>query len=488
MHRGSYDSLCFYVSESLENEEHRTTIDNNVKGIIMKSENGLMTTGNIYKKIAIFAIPLLLGNFFQLMYNTIDSVVVGNYVGKSALAAVGASTPIINLLIAFFQGLATGAGVIVSRYYGARKVEEESKAIHSFLLFSILFGIVLTIFGYFMSPYILRWIGTQSDYYADADAYLSIYFLGAIFVTVYNAGTGILQAVGDSKSPLYFLIATSILNVFLDLYFVRNLNMGVAGAAWATIISEGVSMILVLAVLFSTKKEYKVHFNKLKIDKEILLTIVRIGIPSGVQGMIVSFSNLIVMAYINSFGSAGVAGYSCANKIDNFMGLPVNSLMLATTTFCGQNLGAKKFDRVKDGVKASIIMSVSIVVTLGVFAFVFSNDLMKIFNSEADVIENGTIILRVMCPFYIFLCFHQMFSGALRASGRSSVPMVTSIASFVIARQIYLALVIPHATSISVIGWGYSWTWGLAAVLTSSYYFASHWLKIEEKRAGYNEH
>lgn len=188
----------------------------------MRESKGLMTSGNIYKKIALFAIPLLLGNFFQLMYNTIDSIVVGNYVGKEALAAVGASTPIINLLIAFFQGLATGAGVVVSRYYGARKQEDESKAIHSFLLFSILFGIALSIVGYFISPIILRMMNTPSDYYTDADGYLAIYFLGATFLIVYNAGTGILQAVGDSKNPLYFLIATSILNIFLDLLFVKG--------------------------------------------------------------------------------------------------------------------------------------------------------------------------------------------------------------------------------------------------------------------------
>lgn len=453
----------------------------------MSKESGLMTTGNVYKKIALFALPLLLGNFFQLMYNTIDSVVVGNYVGKAALAAVGASTPIINLLIAFFQGLATGAGVVVSRYFGARKVNEESAAIHTFLLFSILFGIALLLFGYFMSPMILKWIGTQSDYYNDAEAYLSIYFLGSIFLTVYNAGTGILQAVGDSKNPLYFLMATSVLNIFLDLFFVHNLNMGVAGAAWATIISEAVSMFLVLFVLLGTKKEYKVSISKLRMDKEILKKIVEIGVPAGVQGMIVSFSNLIVMAYINRFGSSGVAGYSCANKIDNFLGLPVNSLMLAITTFCGQNLGAKEFKRVKEGVRASLVMSIGIVVSLGVIVFTFSNSIIQIFSPDPDVIKNGTIILRIMCPFYIFLCFHQMYSGALRASGRSSIPMITSIASFVIARQIYLAIIIPTSTDISVIGWGYSWTWVLAASLTSIYYFSSNWLKLEEKKAGYEE-
>lgn len=443
----------------------------------MSESKGLMTSGNIYKKIALFAIPLLLGNFFQLMYNTIDSIVVGNYVGKEALAAVGASTPIINLLIAFFQGLATGAGVVVSRYYGARKQEEESKAIHSFLLFSILFGIALSIVGYFVSPVILRMMNTPSDYYNDADGYLAIYFLGATFLIVYNAGTGILQAVGDSKNPLYFLIATSILNIFLDLLFVKGFGMGVDGAAWATIISECISMLLVINLLMRTKNEYKVTLKNLKIDFSILKQIVEIGVPAGLQGMIVSVSNVIVMAYINQFGSSGVAGFSCSNKIDNFMGLPVNSLMLAITTFVGQNLGARQYERVKQGVRAALVMSISIVVTLGVFVFLFSDSLMRIFTIDMDVIEDGTIILRIMCPCYIFLCFHQVYSGALRASGRSSVPMITSIIAFVVMRQIFLAVAIPLYHHISIIGIGYSFTWAMAALMTGIYYFTSNWLQ-----------
>ena len=443
----------------------------------MRESKGLMTSGNIYKKIALFAIPLLLGNFFQLMYNTIDSIVVGNYVGKEALAAVGASTPIINLLIAFFQGLATGAGVIVSRYYGARKQEDESKAIHSFLLFSILFGIALSIVGYFVSPIILRMMNTPSDYYTDADGYLAIYFLGATFLIVYNAGTGILQAVGDSKNPLYFLIATSILNIFLDLLFVKGFGMGVDGAALATIISECISMLLVINLLMRTKNEYKVTLKNLKIDFSVLKQIIVIGVPAGLQGMIVSVSNVIVMAYINQFGASGVDGFSCSNKIDNFMGLPVNSLMLAITTFVGQNLGARQYERVKQGVRASLVMSISIVVTLGIFVFLFSDSLMRIFTSDMDVIEDGTIILRIMCPCYIFLCFHQVYSGALRASGRSSVPMITSIIAFVLMRQIFLAVAIPLYHHISIIGIGYSFTWAMAALMTGIYYFTSNWLQ-----------
>ena len=449
---------------------------------VMKENKGLMTSGNIYAKIALFAIPLLLGNFFQLMYNTIDSIIVGNYVGASALAAVGASTPIINLLIGFFQGLATGAGVVVSRFFGARRVEDLSKAVHSFIVFALIVGIILGIAGCFGSSYILRWIGTKPDYYADAESYLFIYFIGAVFLTLYNAGTGILQAVGDSRHPLYFLVATSIINIILDIVFVRFMDMGVSGAALATIIAEAISMVLVLRLLLCAKAEYKLSLRKLGLNLPILRQIIEIGVPAGVQGMIVSVSNIIVMAYINSFGAAGVAGFSCANKIDNFLGLPVNSLMLATTTFCGQNLGANNFERVRKGVRAALIMSISIVVSLGVVAMMFSDQLMSIFTDDASVIHNGTLVLRTMCPFYTFLCFHQVYSGALRASGRSSLPMITSITSFVVIRQIFLALFTAGA-DITVIGWSYSITWGIAAMLTGICYFGSGWLKKEETRA-----
>lgn len=447
-----------------------------------KQQKGLMTSGNIYEQLIFFSIPLLLGNFFQLMYNTIDSVVVGNFVGSTALAAVGASTPIINFMIAFFMGLATGAGVVVSRYYGARKPDDVHKSVHTFLAFSILFGIALSIAGVLLAPYFLRWMSTPDDTLPEAVSYLVIYFTGNVFVTVYNAGTGILQAVGDAKTPLYILIFTSIMNVFLDLFFVITLQMGVAGAAWATIISEAVSMCLVIYVLMKTNKEYKVHLNKLKIEGRYLKEIVKIGVPAGLQGMVVSVSNVIVMSYINGFGSASVAGFSSANKFDNFLGLPVNSFALAITTFVGQNLGAKKYDRVKKGVHATLILSIVTVILLGSVVFAFADQCISFFSQDPEVIHAGATCIKVMCPFYFALCLHQVYSGALRASGRSSVPMVTSIMAFVVIRQIFLAIVLQLNHNIAVVGWGYSLTWILAASFTAFYYFTSHWLQVEESR------
>ena len=449
----------------------------------MSENRGLMTSGSIYKKIVLFSIPLLLGNFFQLMYNTIDSVVVGNAVGKTALAAVGASTPIINFMIAFFMGLSSGAGVVVSRYFGGRKNDEVGRTVHTFMLFSVIFGLLLSLIGILIAPFALRWMSTPEDTIRQATLYLQIYFAGNVFVTVYNAGTGILQSTGDSRHPLYFLIATSVLNVFLDLFFVAVLKMGVAGAALATILCQLASAVLVVWIMMKSDKAIRLIPSRLKIDMELLSQIVRIGVPAGMQGMVVSVSNVIVMAYINGFGSASVAGFTCANKFDNFLGLPVNSFALACTTFVGQNLGAKQYARVRRGVIASLILSIATVVSLGVIVLIYAPQCISFFSKDPEVIEVGSKCIRCMCPFYFALCIHQVFSGALRASGRSSVPMVTSIVSFVIIRQIFLAVVLKLTRDITVVAYGYSFTWCLAAALTAFYYFFSRWLAKEEARA-----
>ncbi|MEG0240091.1 MATE family efflux transporter [Anaerorhabdus sp.] len=435
-----------------------------------------MTTGSIWKRILFFAIPLLLGNLFQLLYNTVDSVVVGQYVGKTALAAVGASNPLINLIIGFFMGVAVGAGVIVGRHFGANRKEELGVTVHTFVTFSLIFGVVLMIIGYFMSPIFLEWMKTPADVLPQAVEYLQIYFLGVIFVTIYNAGTGILQAIGDSKRPLYFLGVASIINIILDLLFVRSFNMGVAGVAWATLIAQAISAILVLVVLLMSKESYQLRLNKLRIHIPTLIQIVKIGIPSGLQNMIVSFSNVVVQSYVNNFGAAAIAGFSSANKFDNFIALPINSFALAITTFSAQNMGALKFDRVKKGVNTTIIMGIISVIVLGVPLWMFADIAVEIFSREADVIAAGASMIRIMIPFYFALTFHQVYSGALRAGGYTIVPMLTSIISFVFLRQIYLSIAMPIFNHIDIVAWGYSLTWTCAAVFTSLYYHFSHWL------------
>lgn len=435
-----------------------------------------MTTGSIWKRILFFAIPLLLGNLFQLLYNTVDSIVVGQYVGKTALAAVSASTPLINLIIGFFMGVAVGAGVIVGRHYGARRSNELSITVHTFTLFSILFGVVLTLFGYFLSPWLLELMNTPANVMPQAVEYLQIYFLGVLFVTLYNAGTGILQAIGDSKRPLYFLGVASVINIILDLYFVTQLNMGVAGVAWATLIAQGVSSVLVIITLMISKENYKLEIKKLRIHGPTLVQIVKIGIPSGLQNMIVSLSNVIVQSYVNGFGAAAIAGFGSANKFDNFIALPINSFALAITTFSAQNMGANKIDRVKKGVNTTILMSILSILILGIPIWIFADVCVEIFSTDPDVIVAGAAMIRIMIPFYIALVFHQVYSGALRASGLTIVPMITSIVSFVFMRQIFLWIAMPMFNSIDIVAWGYSVTWTLAAILTSTYFHFANWL------------
>lgn len=440
-------------------------------------KKGLMTEGSIAKQILFFSIPLLIGNMFQLLYNTIDSLVVGRYVGKVALAAVGASSPLINLLVSFFMGLSVGAGVIISRYFGAKKDDDLKQSTHTFVVFSFVCGVVLSVFGIFFSKYFLVMMKTPVDVLQSASEYLEIYFLGSIFVCLYNAGTGILQSVGDSKRPLYFLGISSIINIVLDLIFVRNFNMGVVGVALATFIAQAVSCILIMFVLFKSKENYGLDFKNLKINFFVLKDIIRIGIPAGLQGVIVSYSNVVVQAYVNNFGSAAIAGFSSATKFDNFLALPVNSFALAITTFSGQNLGSKLYDRVRHGVNITLAMSISIVVFLGIFVIIFADNCIMLFSNDIDVIKNGAQFIRIMCPFYIALCVHQVYSGALRASGRSVIPMVISVLCFVFIRQIFLSVFMNIYKNMAIVGFGYSVTWTLAGIISFIYYHTSKWIE-----------
>ena len=440
-------------------------------------QRGLMTSGVIWKELLLFSIPLLLGNLFQLLYNTVDSIVVGNFVGHKALAAVGASTPLINMLIGFFMGVAAGAGVLVSRFFGARKLEELHIAVHTFVAFTFLFGVLMMVAGITLTPLFLQWMGTPADIMDMAVLYLRIYFLGIIPTMLYNSGAGILQAVGDSRRPLCFLTIASVLNIILDLVFVIQLNMGVAGVAWATLIAQTVSCILVAVTLLRSKESYQIIPKKIRIDKPMLMQIVRLGIPSGLQQMIVSFSNVLVMSYVNRFGSAAIAGFSSANKFDNFLGLPVNSFMLAITTFVGQNMGAKQIERVKKGINTCMFMGIGIVIAIGIPAYLFSDLCIRMFSQEADVIYYGSWMMRTLVPFYSILNIAQVLTGAVRGTGNTTVPMLINVFYYCIIRQVFLAVAMMFVNSIVVVFWSYPLTWTLSAVTLFIYYKRGSWLK-----------
>ncbi len=445
-----------------------------------KSKSGLMTEGSIVRQLILFSIPLLIGNLFQQLYNTVDSIIVGNYVGSEALAAVGTSTPLVNLLIGFFMGVAAGAGVIISRYFGARKKEELTLAVHTFAAFTIIFGVLMTVIGIALSPFFLRLIQTPENIFSDADAYLRIYFAGILFTMIYNSGSGILRAVGDSKRPLIFLIVSSVINVVLDLVFVINFDMGTAGVAWATLIATAVSSILVVIVLLQSKEDYRLIPSKIKVDRSMLGQIIRIGIPSGLQQMIVSFSNTLVQSYVNRFDYAAIAGFSSANKFDNFLSLPAQSFSLSITTFVGQNLGAKQLERVKRGVLICTIMSIIVVTSIGIPAYLFAEECIRVFADDAEVIRVGSTMMRTVIPFYFALCINQVLTGAIRGAGITTVPMMTAIFSFCIVRQIFLAVTMPIFNTVDLVFWSYALTWALCSVLLLIYYRKGHWMKRYE--------
>lgn len=442
-----------------------------------KSNNrGLMTEGVIWKELLLFSIPLLLGNLFQQLYNAVDSVVVGNYIGAQALAAVGSSAPVINLLISFFMGLAVGAGVIISRYFGACCKEELQIAIHTSLALTFTAGIAMTVIGVLISPYVLEWVGTPNDVMDSSVLYLRIYFLGILSVMVYNMGSGILRAVGDSKNPLYFLIVSSVTNILLDMLFVIVFHMGIAGVGWATLIAQTISAILTMLLLMRTKEEYQVKLKHIRFNRHMLYEIVRLGLPSGLQNAIVSFSNVIVQSNINAFGSLAMAGCGSYTKIDGFAILPVMSYSMALTTFTGQNMGAKKYDRVKQGAKTGILMSVLTIVCISALLLILGPNVLAIFSSDPTVINYGLYMMHILAPGYIFLAISHAFNGIIRGAGITTVPMIVMVTCWCGLRMAWILTSVPLFHDIGVVFMGWPITWIASALWLFLYYRKGSWM------------
>lgn len=436
-----------------------------------------MTEGVIWKELLLFSVPLLLGNLFQQMYNAVDSIVVGQNLGAHALAAVGSSAPIINLLVSFFMGISVGAGVIISRYFGARNKDMVQDAVHTSMSLTIISGLALTVIGVFLSPYILEWVGTPSDVMANSVLYLRIYFLGVLSVMIYNMGSGILRAVGDSKNPLYFLIISSVTNVILDIVFVVYFHMGIEGAAWATLISQTISAVLVVILLCRTKQDYQLRLKDIKCHKDMMVEIIRIGLPSGIQNAIVSFSNVIVQSNINAFGSLAMAGCGSYTKIDGFAILPVMSFSMAFTTFTGQNIGAKKFDRVKKGAKTGIIMSVITTVIISALLLILGPYVLSIFSDDTRVINYGLRMMYILAPFYIFLAVSHSFNGIIRGAGVTTIPMIVMVTCWCGLRMLWILTSVPIFHNINVVFMGWPITWFASSLWLFLYYRKGTWLK-----------
>ncbi|MGN1181849.1 MAG: MATE family efflux transporter, partial [Faecalibacillus sp.] len=436
----------------------------------MKGKALDLTKGSIVKAIILFSIPLLIGNLFQQLYNAVDSYVVGNYVGTNALAAVGASTPIINMLIGFFMGISTGAGVVIAQYFGAEDIKRMKRAIHNSIALTIVMGIALTIIGLLFTDPLLNAIGVPKEVFSQASLYLSIYFWGLIFMMIYNMGSGILRSVGDSQRPLYFLIFSSIVNIILDFLFVKGFGWGVAGAGYATLIAQAISAVMIMFILIKTNENYQVVLKEIGFDKDILKRIIKIGLPTGFQQSIVSLSNVIVQSYINVYGSAVIAGYSVTVKIDGFVNLPLQAFNMAVTTFVGQNIGAKQYDRVKKGAYLTTFLAM---MTIGIFVvimYLFGRDFIALFNQEKEVIEAGRLMQLVFLPFYIFLPINQVINGVLRGAGRSTVPMYVMVFSFVVLRQLYLFVVTQLTSDLAYIFFAWPITWIICSIIFIIYF------------------
>lgn len=429
-----------------------------------------MTSGSTWPLLVRFALPLLAGNLFQQLYNTVDSIVVGNYVGKEALAAIGSTTSLINTLVGFFMGLATGASVVISQYFGARDIPNLRKTVHTMMAGTLILAVVFTGIGVACSPFMLRLMATPDDVMEGATVYLRIYFEGLAALMIYNIGSGILRAVGDSKRPLVFLVVSSLVNVVLDLVFVIVFHWGIAGVAYATIISEAISALMVLFVLMHTKECYQLRVRELRVDGPILKRISAIGLPAGIQQAITAFSNVFVQAYINNFGSSCMAGWASYSKIDQFVLLPMQSMALASTTFAGQNYGAKNLKRAKHGVDVSLGLAAAITAILIIPIMIFARELVSMFNHEPDVLYYGSFFLRVSSPFYVLCCVNQVYAGALRGFGKATVPMVIMLGSFVLFRQIYLFIVTHITDSFYPVSVAYPVGWIVCSIIMSVYY------------------
>lgn len=458
------------------------------KGLINVSEESisvkkqeLMTEGTIWKKILIFAVPLIIGNLLQQMYSTIDSIIVGHYVGKSALAAVGSSTSIINLLIAFSQGASVGAGVVISQYMGARDKKSVHSAVHTAAAVAVLLGLFLTLAGVLMSGQLLVWMQTPDDVINDSTLYLRVYSAGLVFNVVYNMATGIMNAAGNSKRPLIYLGAASVTNIVLDMLFIAVGGMGVEGAAIATDVSQAVSCVLAMIYLFRVDADYRISPKDMHINGHMLSKIIKIGLPTGIQSMVISLSNIIIQSSINSFGSTQMAGFGAYMKVDGFNILPVLSISMAVTTFVGQNYGAGRIDRVKKGAAVTVVMGLIYTALTGILLLTFSEPIMRLFTDDADIIAAGELAMKYFCPYYMLLSILNVLAGTVRGAGKSVPPMVILLFAMCVFRVLWIKLVLPHYNTIDVVYMVYPVSWVIGAALMALYTWKGKWLPVKSE-------
>ena len=438
----------------------------------VKTTTRNMTEGSIAGQVILFALPLMLGNVFQMLYNTVDSIVVGNFVGTQALAAVGSTTMIVNMMVFFFNGFSTGAGVVIANYFGARNLKALHKAIETTMAATFVLSVLFTLAGVAAVRPMLRFMATPEDVLGEATTYLQIYIGGISGLLIYNMGSGILRAVGDTMRPLYFLVMTSVLNILLDLLFVLGFHCGIEGVAWATVLSQFISALLILALLTRSDDIYRLSWHDLRIDRAILGSIFAIGLPAGIQSVITAFSNVFVQSYINFFGSSCMAGWSCYNKLDQFVMLPMQSMSMAATTFVSQNIGAGREERANRGTVITVSMAVSVTAVIVALLCLFAAPAVGLFSPDESVIAYGVLFIRANCFFLLFNCVNHVLAGALRGRGDSRGPMIIMLLSFVGIRQIYLFAVTRFvANTPLLVGFGYPVGWTTCCIIEVTYFF-----------------
>lgn len=451
----------------------------------MVKENKI-TEGVIWKQLLSFFFPILLGTFFQQLYNTVDAIIVGNFVGTQALAAVGGATgTIINLLVGFFVGLSAGATVITSQYYGARRAAETSQAVHTSVALGIAGGLFFMVLGMALSPWALRAMGTPEDVMEYATVYIEIYFGGMVFNLLYNMGSGILRAVGDSRRPLYFLILCTVLNLVLDLLFVPVFHWGVAGVGIATIASQAISAILILVVLMRSEDVYRLHLRDIRMNWYILRNIIQIGLPAGLQSVMYNASNIIIQSTINTFGTNTVAAWTAYGKIDGLFWMIMGAFGTSVTTFSGQNFGAQKYDRIRKSVHICLVMAFGTAFFLSTVLYFWGSYVYQLFTSDQNVMKIGMDILHTMVPFYFTYVCIEIFSGAMRGTGDSLVPMILTGLGICVLRVVWISLAVPVWNQVETVILSYPITWTITSVLFVIYYLQGGWLRKRIQRMGF---
>ena len=435
-----------------------------------------MTEGNTYSLMLGFALPTLLSEVFQQLYNTADAFIVGKCLGTSALAAVTSSGTLIFLLVSFFIGMSMGAGVVISRYFGAKKEDEVSRAIHTVLAFGIVSGILLTVVGVAFTPTFLKWMQTDPEVMPQAVEYFRYYFLGAMALVLYNICRSIINALGDSRRPLYYLIFSSLLNIVLDVLFLGVFGWGVWSAAAATVLSQMASVVFCMAYLLQNGNIFTVDLRKIRFHRDMLSEIVRYGLPSGVQNSVIAFANVIVQSQINSFGKLAMAAYGTHAKIEGFAFLPITSFNMACTTFISQNLGAKQYDRAKSGARFSIFAAVLLAEAIGVCYFIFAPAFIGFFDQTPGVIAFGVQQARTVALFYCLLAFSHSVAAVCRGAGKAFVPMCVMLSVWCVVRILYIIIVMRLTGEIRYIYWAYPLTWGISSVIYLIYYLRSDWV------------